>query len=483
MMQEKATTEPVKQVSLRQLAGRNSILSLLLFIVLVGIIFAAAMKDRASMNGLASTYEDQFRVERFKASLTNIMLPINDFTMTGDTKNFDKIKQAVSAYKASFDTVKSISYLTEQDQKLLQQVDQLMLEVMKTANDVANEKITVGQAAQVTVLAQNLVLAAQMKLEGIVKDLEAQLQASAMERQKKSTMYLYILSGFIVFILLLLEFLSRRLVKHAQVVSRVSSSVAESAGDIIEVNKLQANTTDQQARFMKKVTQGLELIAASGSQISETAGSLEKNMAVLTSFAKGGKGEVESATVSMASLQENTVDLTQQLATNKLKSERVLQSLDLIQEVAEEAHLLALNASIDGVGQGSSTMTNEVQRMSDKIRDFTVEIRSSVEEIIASNGAVGTAVASSQAELEKNLEIAHRLIDVFNRVEKISLDNTQSVAGLAKATIRQKERNQKLLQALNHISELLLISGNKMEAYGDASARLNEASESLQSLS
>jgi len=483
MIQENTATAPVKQVSLRQLAGRNSILSLLLFIVLVGIIFAAAMKDRESMNGLASTYENQFRVERFKASLTNIMLPINDFTMTGDTKNFDKIKQAVSAYKASFDTVKSISYLTEQDKKALQQVDQLMLEVMKTANDVASEKITVGQAAQVTVLAQNLVLAAQMKLEAIVKDLEIQLQASAMERQEKSTMHLYILSGFIVFILLLLEFLSRRLVKHAQVVSRVSSSVAESAGDIIEVNKLQANTTDQQSRFMKKVTQGLELIAASGSQISETASSLEKNTAVLTSFAKGGKGEVESTTASIASLQENTVDLIQQLATNKLKSERVLQSLDQIQEVAEEAHLLALNASIDGVGQGSSTMTNEVQRMADKIREFTAEIRSSVEEIIASNGTVGRAVDSSQAELERNLEIAHRLLDVFNRVEKISLDNTQSVAGIAKATIRQNERNQKLLQALNHISELLLISGNKMQAYGDASARLNEASESLQSLS
>jgi len=483
MMQEKVVTEPVKQVSLRQLAGRNSILSLLLFIVLVGIIFAAAMKDRESMNGLASTYEDQFRVERFKASLTNIMLPINDFTMTGDTKNFDKIKQAVSAYKTSFDTVKSISYLTEPDQKSLQQVDQLMLEVMKTANDVASEKITVGQAAQVTVLAQNLVLAAQMKLEGIVKDLEIQLQARATERQKKSTMYLYILSGFIVFILLLLEFLSRRLVKHAQVVSKVSSSVAESAGDIIEVNKLQANTTDQQTRFMKKVTQGLELIAASGEHISETASSLEKNTAVVTSFAKGGKGEVKVAIAAIESLQNNDGDLSQQLATNKLKMKRMLQALDQIQEVAEEAHLLALNASIDGVGQGSSSMTHEVQRMTDKIREFTAEIRSSVEEIAASNGAVLTSVDVRQKNLEKNKETVRRLSDVLNRVEKISLDNTQSVNGIAKATLRQNERNQKLLQALNHISELLLISGNKMQAYGDASARLNEASESLQSLS
>jgi len=483
MMQENVAKGSGKQVSLRQLAGRNSILSLLLFIVLIGIIFAAAMKDRESMDGLANTYEDQFRVERFKASLTNIMLPINDFTMTGDTRNFAKIKAAVSAYKRSFDTVKSIPYLTERDQKSLQQVDQLMLEVMKTANDVASEKITVGQAAQVTVLAQNLVLAAQMKLEGIVKDLELQLQASARERQQKSTLHLYILAGFIVFILLLLEFLSRRLVRHAQVVSRVSSSVAESAGDIIEVNKLQANTTDQQSRFMKRVTQGLELIAASGSEISEAANALEKNTAVVTSFAKGGKGEVETAISAIESLQGNTADARQQLGTSKLKLEYVFQSLDQVQEVAEEAHLLALNASIDSMGQGSSSMTNEVQQMADKIREFIIEIRSAVDEVVASNAVVLTTVDASQEDLEKNMEAARRLSDVFKLVEKISVENTQSVAGIAKATLRQNERNQKLLQALNHISELLLISGNKMQAYGDASTRLNEASESLQSLS
>ncbi len=466
-----------KQISLRQLASKNSMLSLLLFAVLIAIIVAASLRDRQNMGVLAGVYEDQFRVEQFKATLSNVMLPLNDFTMTAESANFVRIRKAVSEYKASYHSITSISSLTSRDKAALSQVDSLMNEVMDIANDVANEKIPANQAAQVTLLSQNLVLAAQKKLESIVKDMEARLATSSTERQQTATMQLYLLLGFIVFIVLLLEFLNRRLLRHAQTVSKMSFSLAESAGDIVLVNQIQAGTTDQQARFMEKVIKGLELIADSGKEISTVIDGLEKNSGVIHSFAKGGVKELND---SMAAADSLTVNMGASTGSNEHKPEQILKPLQRVQDVADEAHLLALNASIDGASQGVSSITNEVQRMADQIRECSEEIHSTVEQL---SGASSRDAGKQLEYINRSMELARQTSALLSRIEAISEKNGQAASAIARATGRQNERNQKILQALQHISELLNISGNKAQAYSDASTRLSEASESLQHIS
>jgi len=477
-MHESAESGSNKQVSLKQLASKNFMLSLLLFAVLIVIIVVASLRDRENMNVLAAVYDDQFRVEQFKATLSNIMLPLNDFTMTSESSNFAKIKKSVSEYKTSYHYIAAIPRLGAQDKATLAKVDALMNEVMNMANDVADEKIPANQAAQITLLSQNLVLAAQKKLELIVKGMEAQLVSSTIEQQQKASMQLYILLGFIVFIVLLLEFLNRRLLKHAQTVSKASSSLAESAGDIVLVNKMQASASDQQARFMEKVIKGLELIAASGKEISTVVANLEKNTSVIQSFAKGGAKELEASAATANKLRTNMQVST--AADVQDDTEKILKPLQHIQNVADEAHLLALNASIDGADQAISSITNEVQRMADQIREYSEDIHNTV---AGMSGASGHVAEEHLQYINSSIEQARQTAGLLSRIEAMSEKNVQAASAIARVSGRQNERNLKILQALQHISELLNISGNKAQAYSDASARLGEASESLQHIS
>jgi len=479
-MQEHIESRSHKQLSLRQLASRNFMLSLFLFVVLIAIIVMASLRDRQSMDMLADVYNDQFRVEQFKATLSDIMLPLNDFTMTAESSNFTRIRKAISAYKTSYDSIKSIRYLSDQDNVALNQVNTLMNEVMTMASDVADKKIPGSQAAQVTLLAQNLVLAAQKKLESIVQGMEKKLSSSQAERRQKADMQLYILLGFIVFVVLLLEFLNRRLLRQAQTVSRVSSNVAESAGDIIMVNKMQASATGQQSRFMEKVIKGLELIAESGSEISAAIGGLEKNTGIIHSFAKGGGSEVKDCMAAMDKVRENMEAMAELDQTLAQKNSQILNALQQIQDVADEAHLLALNTSIDVGGQSISSITNEVQRMADQIRESCEEMRMTV---LHMSGASSQVAGGSLESLEQSLELSRHLVVILSRIETISEKNVQTTSVISRVTERQNERNQKILQALQHISELLHISDNKVQEYSDASARLSKASESLQHLS
>ncbi len=476
-MQKDHETGSQKQLSLSRLAGRNFILSLLLFAVLIAIIVFASFRDRESMELLANVYNDQFKVERFKARLSDIMLPLNDFTMTAESSNFDKIRKAIAAYQASYKSIRSIHYLDAADKAALDQVDKLMVEVMDTANDVANKKIPASQAAQVTLLAQNLVLAAQKKLETIVQRMERQLAESQQQRRDKAAMQLYLVLGFIVFIVLLLEFLNRRLLKRAQSVSSASTSVAESVGDIITVNEMQANTTGQQSRFMEKVIKGLELIAESGRELSATIGGLEKNIGVVHSFARGSGKEMKESMAAIAHARDGIDAMSGVEKLWRQRMEQMLEILQRIQDVSDEANLLALNASIDG-GEQHGSLTNEVQRMADQIRELCEEVRITAQQSSGiSSEEAGRDVIES---LEQSQELSRHVAEILNRIEMLSEKNIQSASSIGRVSERQNERNRKILQALQHIAELLHISDNKVQEYSDASARLRQASESLQ---
>lgn len=470
--------EPQKQVSLKKLAGRNSVLSLLLFALLVAIVLGASLKERESMSELGQVYDDQFRVEKFKATLSDIIMPMNDFSMTADEANRAKISKAVKAYQTSYKSLLWIPRLGEQDKKALAEVDTLMGQVMSFANDVAEGKIQSAQATRVTLVSLNLVLAAQKKLDLIAAGMEQQLQMRSQDRQQSAQLHLYILLGLIVFIVLLLEFLNRGLLRHAQRVSKVSSNLADSAGDVVLVNQLQAKTSEQQSRFMDKVTKGLELIAASGKEIATAVAGVDKNVQVIGAFAKGGIEELESKVEAL----EQTGDSSDEESDDRqggvaLPTDAIGKVVQQIQEVADEAQLLALNASIEGAGPEDGAITTQVQRMSDQIREYCDELQMRLQQF---SGDSEQAIKSANERLAQGRDVAIQARTVLTRIENVSMKSHQSLAIIAKATEGQNDRNHKILQALQHISELLHISGHKVQAYQDASERLSKASESLQ---
>ncbi|MDQ6994382.1 MAG: methyl-accepting chemotaxis protein, partial [Mariprofundaceae bacterium] len=417
------------QVSLKQLANRNFMLSLLLFIVLIGIVFFASIRDNTSTGELLSVYDEQFRVGQFKGSISDVMVPINDFTMVPNAKNFGKIKTSIKVFSDRYNNIKTIASLTDKDLKSIEQMNMMMAQVLDIAKDVADGKIPASQASQVAMIAQNLVLTAQSKLEEIIKNMEAGLAQKKLERKEQATLQLYILLGFIVLIILLLEFLNRRLLAHAQVVSKASSNIAESAGDIVEANRAQANITEQQSRFMDKVIKGLELISVAGAKIPVATGKLEKNSSVISSFAKGGVVEINQALTVINQARASVETLTTTSGDISEKSNQVLQSLEQIQDVADEANLLALNASIDG----GSSITHEVQRMADQIRGYTDEIRTSIGGVTSASGNVATSTRDSITHVDKSVEVIKSTTDMLTRIETLSETNGQSSVVIVKA--------------------------------------------------
>jgi len=170
--------------------------------------------------------------------------------------------------------------------------------------------------------------------------------------------------------------------------------------------------------------------------------------------------------------------LAMQLSQNNSKIEQVLEVLKQIQNVADEANLLALNASIDG----GSSITHEIQQIADHIKAYTDEVRTTLGTIKQSSDTITATSTINQNHIETTAAGFQNTADLLQRIETLSQSNGQSATVIAQAIAQQNARNQKILLVLRHISELLHSSDNKLQAYNDASERLSEASESLQDM-
>lgn len=479
---ESTENKTTKQQSLSRMAGKNFMFSLLLFLVLIGIIFTAFWRDRENMQQLGAVYEDQFMVEQFKASLINILSPLNEFALGGASdKVTPLLKQAIADYQASYARIENIGYLGDAQRKALLQVHNLMSEVMNIADDVANNKITSNQADQVIMLAQNLLLKAQDKLELIVRGMEQTLEETRADHESQASLQLYMLLGFIVLIVVLVELLNRKLLAKAQEVSRASSSVAMSADDILSANEEQANATGQQSRFIERVVKGLDLVADSGAKLQATATGMEKNIQNTVSLAKGGSEEVDALLAAADSLQGQLDDTASHTALGQQEIEHALKSLDRVNEVAEEAQLLAVNASIETSDAGS--MSGEVQRIADEVKQLSEDVRAALMQLREQGEGTDAGIRQALGGVASSRETSARLADLLEKAHSNGEKAGQAASIIVQVATRQNDRNQKILQALNYISELLHISGNKLQASREASMRLSKASASLQDLS
>ncbi len=486
--EEAITSSKKAQATLSQQANRNFLLSLVLFAVLIATVFVAFQQAKENMAALGKLYTDQVRLEQFKASLSNVLLPLNDFTLTQNKEDVSKLKKAEQEFQVLYSEIESLGSMTTANKKVLGQVFGLMREVTSIADDIVSEKIPFGQAGNVAVVAQNLVFVAQQKLEGVTSNLTGALKHASELRQAQIDKQSYIILAIIVFIILLLTWFNRAFVKKiTSTISGVANNVAHAAGDIMNSVEQQAAAADTQAKSVEQIANELEHISDSARKIAATSLSVEKIAGATASSAGEGVQAVDDAIASMGTIRSEVNTIAEKVTFAGKKAEQILESIDAVQEIADETHLLALNASIESAAAGEfgkrfAVVASEVRRLADRTREFTEEIQAIVNDVHSSTQDSVEVTREGLTEVDKGVDIAQRAGEVLRRMQTMSDKTSQAVHTIAKATGRQNESNQDFLRAMKQISDLLHDSAKQMQASREASYQLTAAADDLQRL-
>ncbi|MDQ6983502.1 MAG: methyl-accepting chemotaxis protein [Ghiorsea sp.] len=471
--------------SIQDFANKKKSMMILLFSILLMLVGYTSYQSIKNVNDLASLYDQQTKLERFRAALTDVILPLNDYVIAKNDGAIRKIKQAEREFNELYSEVATFSFLTEDDAKELKSVSELMFEVGVLAGDVTGGDLPFAQVGSLAVVAQSLVLVAQNKVNTVAVALKSVISQELQTKINQATL-MTVVSGLLTMSILFLVYIfDKQFMRNVTInVKSASKNVAESSENILSFVDRQATASVAQANTVVGVTEELELMSSASMKIAATANSVEKIAAATSVAAVEGGAAVNEAIGHMSIIREEVMVIAEKVSDAGRKAEQILESVDSIQEIAEETHLLALNASIESAAAGEfgkrfAVVASEVRRLSERAREFTEEIQVVVNEV---HESTKESIAVTQQGLEsvaKGAQIAQRAGTALAKMENMSGRTSKAVRTIALATQRQSDSSEDFVKTMQDIADLIQDSAEQMKDSKAAAEQLNDVAAQL----
>ncbi|MDQ7003628.1 MAG: methyl-accepting chemotaxis protein [Ghiorsea sp.] len=465
--------------SMQDFANKKKNMMLILFFTLLILVSYTSYQAIKNINDLSSLYGQQTKLERFRATLTDVILPLNDYVMAKNEHAVEKIQQAETDFNALYREVETFSILTKEDAQELKSVSKLMFEVGVLAKDITGGQLPFEQLGSLAVVAQSLVLVAQSKVNGVTSALKDVI-SQELQAKINQAIWVTVISALLTLAILFLVYLfdKRFMFNVTTSVKSASKNVAESSGNILSFVDRHTAASAVQASTVVGVTEELEEMSLSTKKIAATANSVERVASATSAAAVAGGKAVGEAIGHMGIIREEVMMIAEKVSDAGRKAEQILESVDSIQEIAEETHLLALNASIESAAAGEfgkrfAVVASEVRRLSERAKEFTEEIQVVVNEVHESTKESIEVTQKGLESVAKGVQIAQRAGEALTKMESMSDRTSKAVRTIALATQRQSDSSEEFVQTMRDIADLIQDSASQMKDSQAAAEQLN----------
>jgi methyl-accepting chemotaxis protein len=179
--------------------------------------------------------------------------------------------------------------------------------------------------------------------------------------------------------------------------------IQSSSSELQTAANQQATGSKEQATAMSEITTTISELLATSKQIAESAQRVAHIAEDTGKAARNGELTVAKTSESIVGIKRQ-VDLivTHMLDLGK-KSQQIGGILEIINELAEQTNILAINATIEAAGAGDSgrrfaVVADEIRKLADRVGGSTKEIRGLIDEIRAAvNMTVMTTEGGTKA--------------------------------------------------------------------------------------
>lgn len=253
--------------------------------------------------------------------------------------------------------------------------------------------------------------------------------------------------------------------------TNVSHELGSLAHESENASSEQLEATVSVNRSMKEMFESLNENASNTSNAATAASDANEQ-------AKKGHSIVGEAIRTINDLAREVAKAGETIHQLEADTENVGQILDVIQGIASQTNLLALNAAIEAAragehGRGFAVVADEVRTLASRTQESTEEIHRVIEQLQRTARAISEVMSNGQRKAEESVtkagDTGNSLEAITTRVEEINVMNTQ----IASATEEQQQTSHFIQQAIDEIS-------SSAQRAADGSAKVANSTEQLQ---
>lgn len=479
-------------LTLRTQIAAGYLVALILMVILGTIPYRSLTQMEETNRWVTHTDEVLRKAEYTLGLFKDAELGQRGYVITADTKFLDPYTQAVMQVPKALADLKTATHDNPLQQTRLAEIETTATARLAHARNVIEVRDASGFDAAEKIIAEGKgrELSEQLrKMFGEFTDTELSLLADRSEKANLAAQWarkliVYGTLGAIVAMFIAGFWISRSLTARlAAAIQQVQSSAAELQSAATE----QATASTEQKAAISEASTTLKELVATSRQMADGAQRVTGIAEETGQSARAGDTTVQRAQEAINGIKRQVDQIVGHMLELGRKSQQVGSVLDLINELAEQTNILAINATIESAGAGESgrrfaVVAEEIRKLADRVGGSTKEIRSLIDDIRSSANTTVMATEDGVKSVDAGTRQFGEVTSSIRQIAERVLTSTDAAREIELGTRQQVTAVEQVSTALAGIAQASAQNETTTRQTADTAALLVQLSKGLQTL-
>ncbi|WP_200761472.1 methyl-accepting chemotaxis protein [Poriferisphaera corsica] len=268
---------------------------------------------------------------------------------------------------------------------------------------------------------------------------------------------------------------------------RSSHEVASFASQVAASSEEISQGLEEQKHQTQQVSAGVEEMSSSVAEVATQSQSAAQNAIDSRSHAEEGKTIVSDTIESIHVIDgivNKTGDAIGQLGN---RADQIGEIIQVINDIADQTNLLALNAAIEAAragehGRGFAVVADEVRKLADRTTTATEQIEESINQVQSDTQQAVSRMAEGTESVKRGVELASGAGDALDQIVTRSGDVAGVIQNIASAAEQQSGAALAIGENVQQISAIADQTGQGAKQSAEAAMELSAKSKQLLSL-
>jgi methyl-accepting chemotaxis protein len=266
-----------------------------------------------------------------------------------------------------------------------------------------------------------------------------------------------------------------------------ATELVSAANQIASSSEEMSRGAQEQAQQMGQVSSAVEEISATILESSKNAGDASEGARGAAATASTG-GEIVSETIRgmqrITDVVRKSADSIAKLATS---ADQIGEIISVIDDIADQTNLLALNAAIEAArageqGRGFAVVADEVRKLAERTGKATREITDMIKGIQVETQDAVKSMETGIGEVAKGREMADRAGSSLNEVVTGAQRVMDMITQIATAAEQQSAAAEEISKNIESVTAITRETAKGVQESAAAAEELNRQAESLQKM-
>lgn len=261
---------------------------------------------------------------------------------------------------------------------------------------------------------------------------------------------------------------------------RVAQSSEQTQMTAVEL----AEASEHQAQEIAGVSAAINEMAVSIDQVSSNAAESASVAQRSVAIAHNGADVVQRTIEGMNTIREQIQETSKRIKRLGESSQEIGDIIGLINDIADQTNVLALNAAIQAsmageAGRGFAVVADEVQRLAERSANATKQIETLVKTIQADTNEAVSSMETTTAEVVRGANLAKDAGEALEEVQAVSNNLADLIENISNAAQQQASSAGHISKTMNVIQDITSQTSSGTLATARSVGQLNEMAAAL----